>query len=360
MKLAIIGTRGIPASYSGFETSVEETAIRFAKMNIDTSVYCRKNHYDNHPSTYKGVKLVHLPSIQTIYLDTISHTFLSVIHAAKIKYDNIIIYGVGNAVFIPIIKLFIKNVIIVLDGADWERKKWNTFAKKYLIMNRYIATKYSDYYIVDNKELLTDYQERYGGNGFYISYGAREITTYNPDILSRYRLSKDKYIIFIGRFVKEKNLEFLIKNFRLLDTNIKLLLIGGNDIDAQYEKKIKSLECENIIIPGFIYGEEYESLLYGALFYVSCSLLEGTSPSLLSAMSINGFSIVTDLNENIETLKDSCITYKKNDSLDFREKTQYFIDNPDKVENQRRVTKRVIEKYYNWDKIVKQYCSLFL
>lgn len=359
MKLAIIGTRGIPACYSGFETSVEETSVRFAKLNIDTSVYCRKNHYDNHSSNYKGVTLVHLPSIQTLHLDTISHTFLSVIHIATKKYDNVIIYGIGNAVFIPVIKLFIKNVIIVLDGADWERKKWNAFAKKYLMMNRYIATKYSDYYIVDNQKLLKDYQLRYEGNGLYISYGARKITTYNPDILYKYGLLENEYIIFIGRFVKEKNLEFLIDNFRLLNTNMKLLVIGGNDLDASYEKKIKSLACENIIMPGFVYGEENESLLYGALFYVSCSLLEGTSPSLLSAMSINGFSIVTNLNENIETLKDSCITYKKNDSLDFREKTQYFIDNPDKVEDQRRVTKRVVEKYYNWDKIANQYCNLF-
>ena len=151
----------------------------------------------------------------------------------------------------------------------------------------------------------------------------------------------------------------MIDNFRLLNTNIKLLVIGGNDIDASYEKKIKSFESENIIIPGFVYGEENESLLYGALFYVSCSLLEGTSPSLLSAMSINGFAIVADINENIETLKNSCITYKKNDNLDFREKTQYFIDNPNKVENQRRITNRVVKKYYNWDKIAEQYCNLF-
>ena len=81
MKLAIIGTRGIPASYSGFETSVEETSIRFVKRNIDTTVYCRKYHYSQHPQKYKGINLVYLPSIKTKYLDTFSHTFLSILHA---------------------------------------------------------------------------------------------------------------------------------------------------------------------------------------------------------------------------------------------------------------------------------------
>ena len=122
MKLAIHGTRGIPANYSGFETSVEQTSIRFVKKNIHTTVYCRKNHYKSLKNEYRNVNLVHLPSIKTKHLDTISHTFLSVVHSLWKKYDVIQLYGVGNAIFLPILRLFKVKVISILDGADCERK----------------------------------------------------------------------------------------------------------------------------------------------------------------------------------------------------------------------------------------------
>jgi len=359
IKLAIIGTRGIPASYSGFETSVEETAIRLVELNCDTTVYCRLNYYKIRPKTYKGVNLVHLPSIKTKYLDTISHTFLTLLHLFRKKYNNVIIYGIGNAIFIPFIRMFISNIIIVVDGADWERKKWNVIAKKYFIINRFIATRFSNAYVVDNEKLLYDYRKKYSGNGFFISYGANKIKEYNPNYLQTYDLMRNQYLIFIGRFVKEKNIEFLIENFKKLETNIKLLIIGGNDIDGLYCEKIKSLKNKNIIIPGFLYGDIYETLLKDALFYVSCSLLEGTSPSLLSAMSINGFAIVSNLDENKETLKGSCETYNQGNGKDFRDKVMYFINHPELIEKEKEKTKEIINNHYNWESIAKQYYDLF-
>ena len=130
INLAIIGTRGIPATYSGFETSVQETAVRLSDLNCEVTVYCRKNHYKSRPPKFKNVKLVYLPSIKTKYFDTITHTFLTLFHLITGSYNNVIVYGVGNAVFIPFIKLFVDNIIIVVDGADWDRKKWNFLAKK--------------------------------------------------------------------------------------------------------------------------------------------------------------------------------------------------------------------------------------
>jgi len=358
-KIAILGSKGIPASYSGFETSIEETATRIIKSNFDVTVFCRSNHYKNKLSSYKNVNLIYLPSIKTKHLDTITNTFISVVKSIIDRYDIIILYGVGNSIFLLIYKLLSIPVISVVDGADWKRKKWGKFAKLFLIISRHFAAKYSTFYVVDNQLLADDYSKRFPNPPFYIPYGASPEITSNLSILDKYNLKEKEYIIFVGRFVKEKGIDFLIKNYENIQTNIKLVIVGGNYLNKKYEEELKKTKDKRIIFPGFIYGNEYESLLKFALFYVSCSYLEGTSPSLLNAMAINGLALVSDIQENKEVLKDTCLTFKSGDDEDFKEKVHYYLKNAELIEKERLKTKEIIKKYYNWEKISKQYIDLF-
>lgn len=358
-KIAILGSRGIPASYSGFETSIEETATRIVKNNFDVTVFCRNSHYKNKLSSYKNVNLIYLPSIKTKHLDTITHTFISVVKSIIDRYDIIILYGVGNSIFLLIYKLLSIPVISVVDGADWERKKWGKFAKLFLIISRNFAARYSAFYVVDNQLLAYDYSKRFPNPPIYIPYGASPEITPNLSILDKYNLKEKEYIIFVGRFVKEKGIDFLIKNYENIQTNIKLVIVGGNYLNKKYEEELKKTKDKRIIFPGFIYGNEYGSLLKFALFYVSCSYLEGTSPSLLNAMAINGLALVSDIQENKEVLKDTCLTFQSGDDEDFKEKVHYYLKNAELIEKERLKTKEIIKKYYNWEKISKQYIDLF-
>jgi len=359
MKIAIIGTRGIPASYSGFETSVQETATRFVQKDIETIVYCRANHYKDKPDEFKGVKLIYLPSVKSKHLDTITNTLITFFHLLFKKYDAVIVYGVGNALFIPFIRLSSKPVISVVDGADWERKKWGKFAKGFLKLSRYFAVHFSNYYVVDNELLVEEYNKRFGKEPIYIPYGANMQFKNNVEILKKYEVEKNKYIIFVGRFVKEKGIDFLIENYEKINTNIKLIIIGDNVIDQDYVVKLKNTQDKRIVFTGFVYGEEYETLLHNALFYVSCSFLEGTSPSLLSAMAINGFALVSDLKENLEVLKGSCATFSVGDTIDFKEKVNYYLNNAKVIENERERKSDIVKNHYTWGKITNQYIELF-
>ena len=359
MKVAIIGTRGIPASYSGFETSVQETSTRFVKKNIETFVYCRANHYKEKFKEYRGVKLIYLPSVKSKHLDTITNTLLTCFHLLFRKYDVVIVYGVGNSLFIPLIKLFGKPVISVVDGADWERKKWGKFAKIFLKFSRFFAVYFSNYYVVDNELLAEEYFTRFGVRPVSIPYGANLDFENKIEILKRYGLEKNKFIIFVGRFVKEKGIEFLIENYAKVKTDIKLVIVGDNITDKTYVAKIKHTKDPRIIFTGFLYGQDYETLLHNALLYVSCSFLEGTSPSLLSAMAIIGFALVSDLKENQEVLKGCCITFKTGDGEDFVNKLDYYLNNSSLIELEREKTKEIIKKFYNWDNITEKYIYLF-
>ena len=154
MRVAILGTRGIPASYSGFETSVQETAVRFVRAGIETIVYCKRPEGVEAPAEYRGVTLRYLPSVSTKHLETITRTALSVISVVFSHVDAVIVYGLGNALFLPFLSLFSLPAIAVVDGADWERAKWGVFAKWFLKSSRVLAVRFSRFYVVDN-ELLS-------------------------------------------------------------------------------------------------------------------------------------------------------------------------------------------------------------
>lgn len=356
--IAILGTRGLPATYSGFETSVEETASRFVARGHRARVYCRSHHYSTRAETHRGAELVFLPSIKTKHLDTFSHTLLSVLHVLFHRCDAVILYGLGNAAFIPLLRLFSIPVIAVLDGADWRRGKWGRLARLFLKGSRRIAVRSASRYVVDNRRLAEEYRRELGGDPVHIPYGAKLRTPVDPSVLERYGLTRRDYVIFVGRFVKEKNVEMLIESYMRLETSKKLVVVGGNPLDADYERRIRAMGDSRILFTGMVYGSDYESLLSEALFYVSCSGLEGTSPSLLSAMALNGFALVADIEENRETLRGSCATFAVDDGRELRERLAYYLSRPDEVDRARNETKRIVERHYDWERIAERYLEI--
>lgn len=359
ISVSILGSRGIPAHYSGFETAIQEIAIRLKSRGMYITVYCRNSYFVKKNPEFQGVKLKYLPSIRTKHLETLSHTLLSAIHSIFNKCDVIILFGVGNALFTLLYKIFSIPVIAVVDGADWKRKKWNRFSKTFLKLSFKLCARFSTIYVVDSRLLQVKYSKTMTNSPVYIPYGSKESENQNESLLNKYGLQKREYVIFIGRFEQEKGIEFLIRNYNDLPTDCKLVLVGGNDMNPEYETKLKKLaQDDKIVFLGFIYGEDYEALLAYALFYVTCSLLEGTSPSLLAAMSLNGFALTSDIEENLETLKGSCDSFKSGDDRDFREKILYYINNPNLVESQRACTKKIVRLHYNWNLITDQYEKL--
>lgn len=356
--ISILGTRGIPASYSGFETSVQETALRFVKLGHNVIVYCRANHFKNHPKEYFGVKLIYLFSIKNKFLDTITHSLFSIFHCLFSKTDGIILYGIGNAFLLPVLRIKGIPVVSVVDGADWKRGKWNKFAKWFLRINRKFAVRWSSHYVVDNEQLANEYMQLFGKMPSYIPYGANIPESYDQSVLQKWDLTERKYIIFIGRFVKEKGVDLLIRSFEKVNGDVNLVIIGDNEFDREYVQQLYTTKDQRIVFTGYLYGKEYESLLHYALFYVSASLLEGTSPSLLSAMAVNGFAVVSDLPENIEVLKGSCALFKTGDQNSITENISKYITSPEIIEIEREKTKNIVKEYYNWDEISLKYLKL--
>ena len=212
-RVYVTGINGIPARHGGFETCVDNVAIRHVKSGLAVTVYCRKRNVKLEDKYYKGVRLIKLPSLGNKSLETLSHTFLSVIHMLFRRKDIVHVYGVGNAVFILILKLVGARVIVSADSFDWERDKWGKFAKWFLFNSAKLSTKLSDAIIVDSKSVQEYYREKLKTETVYIPYGADLGRKTDKKTLAKYGLDEENYILFVGRLIPEKGVHNLIDAF---------------------------------------------------------------------------------------------------------------------------------------------------
>ncbi|WP_431133102.1 DUF1972 domain-containing protein [Psychroserpens mesophilus] len=364
MRIAVIGIRGLPANYGGFETCAEHTTKYWAENGHDVLVYCRKSHYKTHLDQVNGVKLKYINSINIKGVDTLTHAFFSILNLIFFEsdYKHVHLYNSGNGIFIPLLKLFNKKVIISVDGIEWKREKWGLIAKTIHKVGARMAVKFSDKVITDNKEVHDFYKSQFGKGSSIIKYGAKfiEKSNINDDYLKKYNLKPKEYYIFIGRFVQEKGLHHLIAAYQKLNTKKRLVIIGDDTANTHYRNEIfkKGEKDSNIIMPGFLYNDEYEALLSNAYLYVSASELEGTSPSLLAAMGAKVCALVNGIEENLETIQSAAIAFDKLNYEDLLNKWQYCEDHSQFVDDMAMKGYQHVQSNYRWETISQEYIQI--
>lgn len=360
MEISVLGTRGVPASYSGFETAVERVAERLVREGHEIVVYCRSRNVQIEAETYKGIRLVKLPSINNKYLDTLSHTFLSLLHVFMHRPDIIHIYGVGNSIFLLPLLLLRRPVIISVDALDWQRKKWNRFAAFCLRSSAGLAVRFSDEYIVDSQEVAKWYVETYGKEPVYIAYGADiPESTMSQGSVGDFGLEPRKYVLFVGRLVPEKGVHHLIKAFEMVDTDLKLAIVGDNPHDPEYVQSLKATPDPRVHFLGFVYGDGYARLCDNAYLYVQPSEVEGTSPALLGAMGYGNCVLVSDIPENLETVGDSGLHFENGNPFSLGDKLEMLINSPQLVEEYGTKARARVQEFYSWDKIAEDTEELY-
>ncbi len=360
LKIAIIGTRGVPARYGGFETCVDEVSTRLAAKGHDVTVYCRRSNYRYTESSHRGVKLVVLPTVRVKSLDTISHSGLSVLHLMFTRWDVVHVYGLGNAVYLTVLKILRLGTAISVDGLEWNRKKWGWFARLWFRFSESVAKRFADSIIADSRVIEDYYRQRHGVSAEFIPYGAYVDTATSGDDFTGEGFDAGDYVLFVGRLCPEKGVHYLIEAFGKVRTDRKLVIVGDDPYNREYVESLKSTEDPRVVFLGYVYGERYEKLCRNASVYVQPSELEGTSPALLAAMGFGCCVLVNGIDENVETIGDAGIAYRKNDVSDMAAKLQYLIDNPGVVEEYRNRAVERIRTAYNWDVIAGDLENLYL
>jgi len=360
MRIAILGTRGVPASYSGFETCAEELGARLADRGHAVTVYCRVPHVGYAERVYRGMRLVKLPTIRSKHLDTITHTTLSALHALGQRYDVAFFMNVGNSPVTWIPRLAGQRVVLNVDGLDWKRRKWGRVARCYIRTAERWATRFPDAVVTDSRRVQAYYQERYGAESAYIAYGADVVAVPPGPHLARYGLAPRRYVLFVGRLVPENCAHQVVEAFDGLDTDVRCVIVGDAPYAESYIRALRATPDPRVVFTGYLFGAGYRELLSNAYCFVESSEVGGTHPALLEAMGAGACVVVNDTPENLETIGDTGFAYRGAEGgAALRAVLARLLAEPALVEAHGRLARARVEACYSWATVTDAYERLF-
>lgn len=360
MKIAMLGTHGIPAGYGGFENAVEEISVRLAARGHDVVVYCRPQAVAHEGDYYKGVRLVKLPTIPSKHLDTIVHTSISTLHLlARNRCDVALYFIAGNSPLSFLPRLAGVPTAINVDGLDSQRQKWNRLAKAYLRFSERLAPHAATKTITDSRIVQRFYRERFGAETVYIPYGAEPKPAPGAEWLERFGLKAREYFLFVGRLEQENCAHVLIEAYKELKTDKKLVIVGDAPYAGDYISSLKKSAGEKVIFTGYVFGPGYWQLNENAYVLVEPTIAGGTHPVIVEAMAAGNCVVVSDHPPNLETLGNAGLAYDSGaGASDLRQKLEYLLDNPAAVEDYRLKAKEYADRHYNWEVVTDQYEKL--
>ena len=370
LDIAMFGHKRIPSREGGIEIVVEELCTRMVNKGNRVTCYNRAGHhvsgaeYDTKAAKeYKGIRLKKVPTIEKKGLAAVSSSFFAAIFAALGHYNVVHIHAEGPAFFCWIPKLFRKKVIVTVHGLDWSREKWKSgFGSKFIRQGERNAVKYADEIIVLSKGVQDYFKDTYGRETHFIPNGVNRAEIKEAKLITeKFGLTKDSYILFLGRLVPEKGIRYLVEAFKDVKTEKKLVIAGGSSDTDSFMVELKELakDDDRIIFTGFVQGQMLDELYSNAYIYTLPSDLEGMPLSLLEAMSYGNCCLVSDIPECTEVVEDKALIFKKSDVDELREKLQDACDYPEKVKEMKAQAADLICKKYNWDEVVKETMKLY-
>lgn len=354
MKFAIVGTRGIPARYGGFETFAEELATRLVQRGHTVTVYCRKRHPE---PTYRGVRLVHLPTIAHKYFDTITHTFFSTLHVVLAsRYDTVLYCNAANAIFTWMPRLTGMPVVLNVDGLERNRKKWNSLAKSWYEMSEKLATWMPNAIVTDAHAIEDYYRETYHKSSTMIPYGAELGPVTTAEVLPKLGLDHRKYFLYVSRMEPENNGLLVRESFERVPGDVKLALIGDAPYAAEYIARVRDTNDRRIVIPGAIYGQGYQELGSHCLAYIHATEVGGTHPALIEAMGRGALTLFLDTPENREVAGGAGLAFTQSNLSQVI--AQVLAMSEDERESWRAVAMQRVRERYSWDAVTDAYEKL--
>lgn len=369
LRIAMLGHKRIPSREGGIEIVVEELATRMAKKSHSVTCYNRKGHnvagseFDGTKlKTYKGVTLQEVFTIDKRGLAAMTASVSASLRAALGNYDVVHIHAEGPAFMCWLPKLFGKKVIVTVHGLDHQRAKWGKFASWYIRSGEKNAVRFADEIIVLSKGVQDYFQNTYGRTTRFIPNGVNKAKLRKArQITEKWGLTKDSYILYLGRIVPEKGERYLIEAFKQTKTDKKLVIAGGSSDTQAFMDELKSLakDDDRIIFTGFVQGEILEELYSNPYIYTLPSDLEGMPLSLLEAMSYGNCCLTSDIPECAEVVEDKALLFRKSDVSDLKEKLQNACDHPEMVETYKAQAEEFICRKYNWDDVVEKTLKLY-
>jgi len=358
--IAFLGSRGVPARYSGFEVVVEELGKRLAARGHDVTVYNRLPHFGSPQPEWEGMKIIGLPTIPTKSLDTIVHTTLSMLDAMRRNYDIIYLCGVGNAILGRLARWRGMKVIINVDGADFRRKKWRGFARSWLQRSERWATKSADCIIADNATIADRYELQHGVRPEHLSYG---LTVRDNPVrcgeLERWELQPGGYFLYVSRLTPENEAELLLRAYRETPDPLPLVLVGGDPYEHAYRRTLEALATDRVIFTGLRFAEAYIELSQNARAFIMPATIEATRLVLLDQLGMGKPVIYRDCLATREVVGDAGIPFGPDNPVNaLAAKLAWAKDRPGECAAIGRLARQRAEAF-RWETVLDRYEEIF-
>jgi glycosyltransferase involved in cell wall biosynthesis len=353
VRIALLGTRGIPAKYGGFETFAEELSTRLVARGHEVTVYCREFHPE---PEYRGVRLQHAATIRHKYFETLVHTFFSTLHLLAHRKDVALYCNGANAIFTLGPRVSGIPVALNVDGIERKRKKWNRVAKSWYLASEWLSTFCPSVVITDAVAIQQYYRERYGKESTFIPYGAETGKVPGTGVLEKLGLEPGRYFLYVSRMEPENHALEVREAFANVDTPMKLALVGDAPYAREYIERVRATRDPRIVMPGAIYGEGYRELGSHCFAYIHATEVGGTHPALIEAMGRGALVLYRNTRENAEVAAGAGIPFEPEE---LAAKLRDVLAMPEsEIDNLRRSAVERVRERYSWDAVTNAYEGL--
>lgn len=365
LRIGMLGLYGMPMPnlhFTGFETGFGEIAPRLADEGHDIVMYCRRGSFppEMRLPSYKGIRLVYVPSPGGKNFSGVIATFFSVLHALALgRYDLFFFVNVGMGHHAALCRLFGRKVVMNVNGLDWTRAKWGPVARWYFLSAARSAVRFCNELVTDADAMKKFYVDRFDKETTMIAYGAHVETSSRPDLITSFGIVPDEYYLIASRLIPENHADVIARAYVLSGSKKKLVIAGGANYDSEFHRELQALAGDNVILAGHIDDQDVIRELHCNCFaYVHGHSVGGTNPSLLKAMGYGNCILALDTVFNREVLEEGGIFFPADDAVLAAEMLALEADVA-RVAELRGMGPRRIRANYTWEKIARQYDSLF-
>ena len=361
LKISIIGVKGYPYVYGGYETFIKEISERLIKKNCDVTIYCHKSLFVNKPKKIKGINLVYVPSIETKILSQPIHSFFSIIHACFSECDIILVVNSSNGPFGFLTRIFKKTTVINVDGMEWLRPKWKGLGAIYFKWASKMATIFFDQIVNDSDQMREIYLELFKKNSKVIAYGANIRKSIKPDLIKTWGLNAREYYLVVGRLIPDNNADLIINGFLSTKSKKKLVIVGDVTYKDKYANNLKSIDDERLVFTGYVNNQEVLAELYHNCYvYIHGHQYGGTNPTMIKALAYQTAILALETSFNKEMLQNERFgLFFKKQVKSVGEMINYCENKISLINELRLNSVNGITKKYDWDFITEDYLEVF-
>ncbi|MFH1313616.1 MAG: glycosyltransferase family 4 protein [Candidatus Eisenbacteria bacterium] len=355
MKIAMIGIKGVPATWGGMDRIVEAMGQELVNRGHEVTVYCRSYYVPDEISEHKGIKLIRTPTINSKHLDVAVHSFTSVMDCLRRDFDIIHFHSIPPAIFCGIPRLFGKKTIVQVHGLGWTDVTWGPVVRFLMKAFEYPAIHWSNAFATVSEPAVKYFEETYGKRVEYVTSTTEFHEPRKPDKMKELGLERDGYILFVARLTPQKGLHYLLEAFKHVKTDKKLVIAG--DVDpgdglADYVADLRAMADSRTQFLGWVYEDLLDELYTNAFLFVLPSETEGLSVSLIEAINFGCGVLVSDIPENLDALKDYGFSFKNMDVADLTRTLQHLVDNPALVLAKRDKGREYVRQRYGIGPVV--------